>query len=109
MRIPIAFALLFAAVPSCAAEAGTVRTELTQVQRKPLERMITIPGELKPFQRVDIHARVTGFVESIHVDRGSFVKAGQLLARHIPLSEDVASGERLRYWWGLVVRPDWCR
>ena len=80
MRILIAFALLFAAVPSCAADAGTVRTELTQVLRKPLERTITIPGELKPFQRVDIHARVTGFVESIHVDRGSFVKAGQLLA-----------------------------
>lgn len=80
MRIPIVVTILATAVPTLGADTGTVRTELTEVLLKPLERTITIPGELKPYQRVDIHARVTGFVESIHVDRGSFVKEGQLLA-----------------------------
>ena len=80
MRIPIEFTLLAMAVPALGTDAATVRTELTEVLLKPLERTITIPGELQPFQRVDIHARVTGFVDSIHVDRGSFVEEGQLLA-----------------------------
>lgn len=62
-----------------AADTGAVRTELAEVVQKPLDSTVTIPGELQPFQRVDIHARVAGFVEAIHVDRGSFVKQGQLL------------------------------
>ena len=80
MRIPILLTLVAMAVPASGEEAGTVRTELTTVMLKPLERTVTIPGELKPYQRVDIHARVTGFLESILVDRGSFVEEGDLLA-----------------------------
>ncbi len=68
------------AAPLPAQETGVVRTELTRVIAKPLEKTTVIPGELEPYQRVDIHAKVTGFVEAIHVDRGSFVKQGQLLA-----------------------------
>jgi RND family efflux transporter MFP subunit len=80
MRTTILFALFAMAVPIPAQDNGTVRTELTKVVSKPLEKTMIVPGELKPFQRVDIHAKVTGFVEAVHVDRGSFVKAGQLLA-----------------------------
>ena len=80
MRIPILVALAAMAIPTFGQDAGQVRTELTEVVLKPLQRTTTIPGELKAYQRVDIHARVTGFVESLHVDRGSFVKKGQLLA-----------------------------
>ena len=61
-------------------QAGAVKTELTEVVAKPIEKTTVIPGELQPFQAVDIHAKVTGFVEEIHVDRGSRVKKGQLLA-----------------------------
>jgi RND family efflux transporter MFP subunit len=35
---------------------------------------------LKAFQAVDLHAKVTGFAESINVDRGSRVKKGDVLA-----------------------------
>ena len=74
--------ILFAAAAASllAAETVVVQTELTEVIAKPLEKTTVIPGELKPYQRVDIHAKVTGFVEAIHVDRGSFVKQGQALA-----------------------------
>ena len=81
MRIAILAALLFPATPILAQDSGTVRTELTQVISKSLEETMVIPGELKPYQRVDIHAKVTGFVEAVHVDRGSFVEEGQLLAQ----------------------------
>lgn len=40
----------------------------------------TIPGELQPFQKVDIYAKVSSFVQKLYVDVGSEVVAGQLLA-----------------------------
>lgn len=57
-----------------------VRTELTTVASKRLDKASVIPGELRAFQRVDMHAMVTGFVEQVRVDRGAHVKKGQLLA-----------------------------
>ena len=80
MRTTILFAFLVAALPSIGQDAGTVRTELAKVVSKPLEKTAVIPAELKPYQRVAIYAKVRGFVEEVHVDRGSFVKTGQLLA-----------------------------
>ena len=80
MRVTILMALAALAMPTFSQETEQVHTELAEAVLKPLERTTTVPSELKAYQRVDIHARVTGFVESIHVDRGSFVKRGQLLA-----------------------------
>lgn len=54
--------------------------DVTTVQSKPLTRTMALTGEFRPWQSVDLHARVAGFVESITVDRGSPVKQGQLLA-----------------------------
>jgi len=54
--------------------------ELVKVQSKRLERLTRLPGEILPYQKVALHARVTGFVEKVGVDRGSAVKAGQALA-----------------------------
>ena len=45
-----------------------------------LDKTISIPGDLTPYQAVDIHAKVSSFVESMQVDRGSWVRAGQPLA-----------------------------
>jgi RND family efflux transporter MFP subunit len=53
----------------------------TKVVSKALEKTVTIPGDLTPYQGVNIHAKVSGFVESLPVDRGSWVKRGQLLGR----------------------------
>lgn len=41
---------------------------------------ISVPAELRPYEQVAIYAKVTGFVQKLLVDRGSFVKKGQLLA-----------------------------
>ena len=41
---------------------------------------LTIAGEFKPFQDVDVHAKVAGYIKVIHVDVGDHVKAGQTLA-----------------------------
>jgi RND family efflux transporter MFP subunit len=54
--------------------------ETTKVISQALQKTITIPGDLTPYQAVNLNARVSGFVESLAVDRGSWVKRGQRLA-----------------------------
>ncbi len=39
-----------------------------------------MPGELVPFQEVDIYAKVTSYVKKLYADIGSEVHTGQLLA-----------------------------
>jgi membrane fusion protein, multidrug efflux system len=63
------------------AQSSSPALETTKVVSRALEKTVTIPGDLTPYQGVDLNARVQGFVESIAVDRGSWVKRGQLLAR----------------------------
>lgn len=53
--------------------------QVVKVESKSLNRTILLTGEFLPFQTVDLHARVQGFVEKVLVDRGSVVKQGQLL------------------------------
>jgi membrane fusion protein, multidrug efflux system len=60
---------------------GPMSVEVTKVVARPLRRTVTIPGDLTPYLGVNLNARVQGFVESVEVDRGSWVKPGQLLAR----------------------------
>jgi RND family efflux transporter MFP subunit len=48
--------------------------------RGPIENVITLSGEFRPFQEVDVHAKVAGYIRQIFVDVGDKVKAGQVLA-----------------------------
>jgi RND family efflux transporter MFP subunit len=41
---------------------------------------LTLAGAFKPFQDVDLHAKVAGYIKVIYVDVGSHVKEGQTLA-----------------------------
>jgi RND family efflux transporter MFP subunit len=50
------------------------------VQRKPISSSLTLSGEFRPFQEVEVHAKVAGYVRKIYVDVGDRVKAGQTLA-----------------------------
>ena len=74
-----AIALGMSAVP-LASQGKTVALETTKVESKALAKITTIPGDLTPYQSVNLSARVSDFVESVAVDRGTFVKRGQHLA-----------------------------
>src|SRR5271155_1033215 len=50
------------------------------VARGSLENSITLTGEFRPFQQVDVHAKVAGYIQHIFVDVGDKVKQGQVLA-----------------------------
>jgi len=52
-----------------------------KVTREDLYNEITIPAEFRPYLKVELHAKVSGYVEQINVDIGDQVKAGQLLAK----------------------------
>jgi membrane fusion protein, multidrug efflux system len=58
--------------------AGQQLDTVAVVARQP-ERRVHLPGELRPYLEVAVHARVTGFVEAVRVDRGSQVRKGELL------------------------------
>jgi RND family efflux transporter MFP subunit len=50
------------------------------VQRRPVVSSLTLSGAFRPYQQVDVHAKVAGFIRKIYVDVGDHVKAGQVLA-----------------------------
>src|SRR5262245_61707216 len=54
---------------------------VVKVESRKLASRIRLPGELWAYRNVALFAKVPGFVEKIEVDRGSKVKADQLLAK----------------------------
>lgn len=45
------------------------------------EFSVTLPGELLPYEQVNIYPKIKGFIKKIYVDRGTYVTKGQLLAQ----------------------------
>jgi RND family efflux transporter MFP subunit len=77
----IACAAVLGQGSSLSGQRGTATLETVRVVSQALDKTVTIPGDLSPYQSVSIHAKVSGFVESVAVDRGSWVKQSQTLAR----------------------------
>ena len=57
-----------------------------------LAKTVVLTAEFRPFQSIEVHAKVAGYVKQIMVDVGDRVKAGQTLAvLEVPeMSDDVA-------------------
>src|SRR5579883_3327439 len=64
--------------PAAASEAPTVA--VAKVAAQNLSNDLVLTAEFKPFQEVDVMAKVAGYVKEIRVDVGDRVKAGELLA-----------------------------
>lgn len=76
LLLALAVVATIAAAPAAAQPLETVR-----VATGAPARASRLPGELRPFLAVGLRARVSGFVESVEVDRGSAVRKGQILVR----------------------------
>ncbi len=61
-------------------DSAEVSAAVARVERRTIANTLTISGEFKPFQDVDVHAKVAGYIKKIYVDVGDHVKDGQLLA-----------------------------
>lgn len=65
------------------AEADSHNTPIVavaKVVREDLYKSVVIPAEFRPYQEVELHAKVSGYLSQIHVDFGDKVKGGELLA-----------------------------
>jgi RND family efflux transporter MFP subunit len=67
-------------LPILACLAWSQSADLVSVISKPVSRTVELPGEIQPYLRVAVHAKVSGFVEKIPVDRGAALKEGDLIA-----------------------------
>jgi len=61
-------------------EAVLPSAAVARVGRAPLSNHLEVAGEFLPFQEVEIHAKVAGYIRKIYVDIGDRVHTGQLLA-----------------------------
>jgi RND family efflux transporter MFP subunit len=50
------------------------------VQRGNISHVLSLAGQFQPYQVIDVHAKVSGYVRRIYVDIGDRVHAGQTLA-----------------------------
>jgi RND family efflux transporter MFP subunit len=61
-------------------DSSAVTAAVAKVERRTIANTLTISGEFKPFQDVDVHAKVAGYIKKIYVDVGDHVRDGQTLA-----------------------------
>lgn len=62
----------------CHAETPVVAA--ARIERGELSRDVSFDTELRPFQEVELHAKVTGYLDTLKVDAGDSVKEGQVIA-----------------------------
>jgi len=62
-----------------AAATTSSKYKISNVTEKALSSTARLPGQLLPFNEVNLFPKVNGFVKQIFVDRGSIVNKGQLL------------------------------
>jgi RND family efflux transporter MFP subunit len=67
-------------VDSAGKTRGETVAAVVKVSRGKLGSPLTLAGAFKPFQDVDVHAKVAGYIRKIYVDVGSHVTEGQTLA-----------------------------
>ena len=86
----IAASLLFvflrkAALPATAPRSAAV----VDVTRGSLASSLTVAGQFQPYQEVDLHAKVSGYIRWIKVDIGDRVRIGEVLANlEVPELQD---------------------
>jgi len=66
--------------PQAATTSEAPTVAVAKITRGDLAQELTIAAEFRPFQEIDVHAKVAGYLKSIGVDVGDRVQAGQLLA-----------------------------
>ena len=92
---------------------------VTQPRRQDAIRQITLPGDLTGFFQATLYAKVTGYLSKINVDKGDWIRSGEVLAeievpswstgwatnrQHSRLTSSPTSGwstcgRAIRGWW----------
>ena len=62
------------------ADSEAPSVAVARVERHDLQRDLVLSAEFRPYQEIDLHAKVSGYLKEIQVDVGDRVKDGQLIA-----------------------------
>jgi RND family efflux transporter MFP subunit len=63
------------------AKAASITTaRIAVAQQGDISHVLTLAGQFQPYQAVDVHPKVSGYMRKINVDIGDIVKQGQSLA-----------------------------
>jgi len=76
----VSFGLLSRRQTHASSEISVPRAAIATAKRQPISNTFVAAGEFIPYQEIEVHAKVTGFIKKIVVDIGDKVKEGQLLA-----------------------------
>src|ERR1700681_3099529 len=83
------------------------RAAVVQVLRAPLSNTLSVAGEFLPYQEVELHAKVAGYIRHINVDIGDHVRKGQVLAvLEVPelVAQEQAASAGVRHSEEMVSR-----
>jgi len=80
--------LISVCVVACRSDGGSTRAKADEIssaqvasaQRGNIAHTLSLAGQFQPYQVVDVHPKVTGFMAKINVDIGDRVHKGQTLA-----------------------------
>ena len=68
---------------------------VVQVEVSPADRTLALPAEVRAWNQSTLYAKVAGYVREVHVDKGTKVKKGDLLARlESPETDEAVLGAR---------------
>jgi RND family efflux transporter MFP subunit len=60
--------------------AEVLSASVAAVKRGSISHVLTLAGQFQPYQVIDVHPKVSGFIKHIYVDIGDKVRQGQTLA-----------------------------
>lgn len=80
---------------------------VARINRQDLYNEVPMPAEFRPYLKVELHAKVSGYVDQINVDIGDQVKAGQLLAKlEVPELRDQIAHAKAAYQRAIADYKD---
>jgi RND family efflux transporter MFP subunit len=88
-------------------KAPPATASVAPVTRGDLASTLTVAGEFQPYQEVELHAKVSGYIRRINVDIGDRVKNGQVIATlEVPeLNAQVAASQaQIRHSQSEIAR-----
>ena len=87
--------------------APTPTASVAPVTRGDLSSTLTVAGAFQPYQEVDLHAKVSGYIRRINVDIGDRIRTGQVIATlEVPeLNAQVAAAQaQIRHSQSEIAR-----
>jgi RND family efflux transporter MFP subunit len=90
-----------------ASPAPVATASIAPVTRNDISSTLTVAGEFQPYQEVELHAKVSGYIRKINVDIGDRVKNGQVIATlEVPeLTAQVAGSQaEVRHSQSVIAR-----